>query len=188
MTPRPILLIGDCPSQASGLARITRDLATLLASMPEFRVATLGWMGTGSARLPWTQYHMQAQEFGELSLPAVWDEFSRGAIGIVMTVWDWSRLVWLARPELCEIESTRTWLVKARQEKFKLWGYVPLDATGVNGRLTVMAKHTLLGFDRLLAYTPWARDVIAGTIGVEAAEARGLAWMPHGLNMKVWKP
>lgn len=90
----PILLISDCPSQFSGLARITRDLATVLAAMPEFRVATLGWMGTGSVRLPFHTYHMQPDEFGERSLPQVWDEFSQDEPGIVMTVFDLSRILW----------------------------------------------------------------------------------------------
>lgn len=181
----PILLISDCPSGASGLARITRDLATMLAAMPEFRVAVLGWQGIGSARLPFAVYHMQPQEFGELSLPIVWDEFAQGEPGIVMTIWDWTRMLWLARPEYTE-DAMREWLEDARRRKFKLWGYVPLDATGPMNRVTAMGRECLLGFDRLLAYSPFGVSVIRNTIGDVEAERRGLTWMPHAYDTKVW--
>ncbi len=185
---KPILLISDDPSASSGLARITRDLATLLASMEEFRVGTLGLGGTGSARLPWPQYHMQPGEFGEITLAGVWDEFSRGEPGIVMTTWDATRTLWLARPELCELVDTREWLLSARVHKFKLHGYFPFDATGPGGRFTGLIRECLLGYDRILVPSPWARDQVVRTIGSEQAEARGTTWMPHALDGKVWKP
>ena len=184
--PAPILLISDEPSQTSGLARITRDLATLLSGMPEFRVATLGWMGTGSARLPWPQYHMQAAEFGEYALPAVWDEFSRGAPGIVMAVWDATRVLWLAQPELCEHEPTRMWLREARRSKFKLWLYSPFDAVGPGNRFTGIVREALLGVDRIVVPSPVALGWVRNTIGVEEADKRGATWIPHGLNTKTF--
>lgn len=184
----PILLLSDCPSQHSGLSRITRDLGTLLASMPEFRVASLGLMGVGDSRLPFHTYHLHSVEFGELSLPGVWDEWSQGEPGIVMTIFDLSRVLWLARPEFAEDEGLREWLTDARRRKFKLWGYVPVDATGPGNRLTAMSRDCLLGMDRLLAYSPWAEGVIRNTIGSEAADARGLTWMPHGLNTRTFAP
>lgn len=184
----PILVISDCPSQSSGLARITRDLCTLIATMPEFRVATLGWMGTGSHRLPFHTYHMHSKEFGELSLPSVWDEWSQGEAGIVLTIWDLSRLLWLARPEFCEIEETKKWLEWARGRKFSLWGYVPVDSTGPNNRLTAMSAEVLTGMDRVLAYSPFAEGIIRNTIGNEAAEYKGIEWAPHGINTKVFAP
>ena len=182
----PILLVSDCPSQTSGLARITRDLATVLAGMSEFRVATLGWMGTGSCRLPFQTYHMGASEWGEQSLPAVWDEWSRGEAGIVLAIWDKSRLLWLAQPQYTQDEWLRNWLLDARRRKFKAWLYTPIDSTGPMNRLTAISRDVLLGFDRLLVPSPWADDVVRRTIGAEAADARGLSWMPHGLNMKTF--
>lgn len=183
--PAPILLISDDPSRATGLGRITRDLATVLSTMPEFRVGTLGLGGTGSMRLPWCQYHMHHGEFGELSLPDVWEEFSRGGPGVVMAVWDWTRVVWLARPELAP-EHLRPWLQDARARKFKFWLYMPLDATGPGDRLTAMGRETLLGVDRILVPSPWARDVVERTIGEAEGRSRGLDWFPHGLDGNVF--
>jgi hypothetical protein len=184
----PILILSDCPSQSSGLARITRDLATLLSGMPEFRVATLGMQGTGSSRLPFHTYHLFSNEFGELSLPMCWDEFSQGEPGILLTIWDLSRLMWLARPEFCEQEDTREWLLHARRHKLRLWSYVPVDSTGPHNRLTTYSREVLLGVDRILAYSPWALGVIRNTIGFEEAEKRGATWLPHGLNLKTFRP
>ena len=53
------MFVGDAPDQTSGLARILRDLATILTSSPHFRVATLGYAGYGSVKLPFQQYIMQ---------------------------------------------------------------------------------------------------------------------------------
>lgn len=184
----PILILSDCPSQSSGLARITRDLATVLAADPSLRVATLGLQGTGSSRLPFQTYHLHYGEFGELSLPAVWDEWSQGEPGVVFTIWDLPRVLWLARPEFVEDQVLRSWLQFARRSKFKLWSYVPVDATGPYNKLTAMAHDALLGIDRVLAFTPWARDVIARTIGNEEAAKRGLDWLPHGLNLRTFSP
>jgi hypothetical protein len=186
--PAPILVISDDPSQSSGLARITRDLCTLLASMPEFRVASLGWMGTGSARLPWAQYRMQAAEFGEYALPAVWDEHSRGKIGIVLTTWDATRITWLARPEFCEHAPTREWLQARRHKSFQLWSYLPFDAIGPRGRFTAIVKDTLLGIDRIVVPTPAALRWVIDTLGEEEAWKRGASWIPHPFDGKRFNP
>lgn len=186
--PVPILLLGDDPSLSSGLGRILRDLGTLLSGMSEFRVGSLGLGGTGSARLPFVQYRMMSYEMGEVSLPQCWDEFAADKIGVILTIWDWSRLLWLARPEYCELESTRQWLEARRHKSFQLWGYVPVDAAGPNGALTAMGRECLLGFDRLLAYTPFGEQVMRATLGNEEADKRGVTWLGHGLNLKVWHP
>jgi len=186
--PVPILLLSDCPSQTSGLARVTRDLATLLSSMPEFRVATLGLQGSGSRYLPFTTYHMFPGEFGEASLPMVWDEWSGGEAGIVMVVWDASRVLWLARPEFCEDQTTREWLIDARRRKFKLWLYSPFDSTGPGNRLTTLVREVLLGVDRVLVPSPWALGIVRNTIGQVEAEKRGADWLPHMLNTRTFAP
>ena len=187
MSGKPILLMGDDPSATSGLARILRDLATLLSSMPEFRVATLGHSGTGSSRLPWTQYHMQPQEMGELSLPQVWEEHSKGDVGVIFPVWDATRLLWLARPEFCEVDATRQWLERRRKDgMIHLWAYMPFDACGPGGKFTTIVKETLLGIDRVLVPSPVALKWVVDTIGAEEAERRGADWLPHGLSLKTF--
>lgn len=184
----PIIILSDAPDQVTGLARITRDLANLLSSMPEFRVATLGYGGRGALELPWQQYQLYPQEFGEKSLPYAWDNFSRGEPGVVFTIQDLSRILWLARPEYAGEKELEKWIREARAIKFKLWSYVPIDATGPNNRLTFMSQAVLLGLDRILTYTPWALDVVRNAIGNQEAERRGATFLPHGINNAVFHP
>ncbi len=186
MTPVPILLIGDGPDRESGLARILRDLASVLTTSPQFRVGTLGYKAQGSIRLPFQQYSMAPCEDTtwalQGSLPMVWQDFSRGEPGIVMTIWDATRLMWLARPDLITGDTAlKDWLLGERQRNsFKLWGYFPLDSEGPHHKLTGEIGATLLGFDRLLACSPFGAELIARTIGQDQAFARNLMWLPHG--------
>ena len=184
----PIMLLSDAPDTQSGLGRITRDLATLLSRMPEFRVCTLGLGGRGAVEFPWQQYQIGPHEFGELSLPAVWENWTQGENGVLLTIWDLSRLLWLCQPKYAP-EGLREWLASKRESGgMKVWSYVPIDASGPMGALTGMEREALLGSDRLLAYSPWAQQVIKATIGKEQSEAKGLSWMPHGLGAKHFKP
>ena len=184
--PVPILVVSDAPCNYSGLARVTRDLCMMLCAQPEWRVATLGWLAHGSARLPWTQYSMSYGGFGERDLAGVWDEFSGGKPGVILTIWDLHRILWLARPDFIEDTRLRKDIERVRSQCM-LWSYVPIDATCAGGRLTGMAQSALLGIDRLLAYTPWASEQIELTIGEHAA-AKGLTWMPHMYNSDTFKP
>lgn len=182
------MIVSDAPDQVTGLSRITRDLATLLAATPEFRVATLGTGGRGAQEFPWQQYQMGYGEFGELSLPYAWDNFSQGEQGIVFTIFDLSRLLWLTHPEYVQETWLKTWLLDARVNKLKMWSYLPIDSTGPHNKLTEMAKDVLMGIDRCLAYSPFGSDVIRNTIGAEEAAKRDLQWMPHGLNTRTFAP
>lgn len=181
------MFLSDGADQSSGLARITRDLCTMLVSNPRFRVASLGYHSCGSIRLPWAMYAMANNEFGELSLPHVWSDFSRGEQGIVMSCWDISRLLWLARPEFLTDETLRQNVMAVRQ-KAVIWSYFPIDSTGPNDRLTAMSRETLLGLNRIVTTSPWAEGVIRRTIGDAESAARGLTWMPHAYNSDVFNP
>ena len=185
----PLMILSDSPDRQSGLARVCRDLATLASSMSEFRVATLGLGGSGAQSLPWVQYQLQPGDFGERSLPHVWEDFTEGQPGVLLTIFDLHRILWLARPEFTEEEGLRQWIVRQRQgRKLRLWSYVPVDAVGPCGKLTGMAADVLVGIERILMYTPWAKDLVIATIGAEAAGVRGIAWMPHAVNMKIFQP
>ena len=181
----PILFLSDGVDQSSGLARITRDLCTMLVSNPRFRVASLGYHSCGTIKLPWAMYAMANNEFGELSLPYAWQDFSRGEPGIIMTVWDISRLLWLARPEYLQDEDLKQRIIQLRRTA-KVWGYFPVDSTGPGDRLTTMAKETLLGLDRILVTSPWADGVMRRTLGDQVCAQRGLTWMPHSINDQVF--
>lgn len=188
----PLLVVSDAVDQSTGLARIARDLCSIFLSMPEVRVASLGGCGIGSSRLPWPQYHMQDGEYGERTLALAWDDFSQGVPGVVLTIYDLSRVLWLARPEFVADERLRDWLIARRthvgQGGFNLWGYFPIDSTGPNDRLTGQSRDTLLGYDRVLAYSLWAEGVIRRTIGDAEADKRDCTFLPHGINTQVFHP
>lgn len=186
MTQVPLLIVSDDPSRTTGLARITRDLATILSSTTRWRVATLGLGGTGSSRLPFHTYRMELDEFGERTLPSVWDEWSRGESGVVFTIQDLSKMLWLARPDYVEQDATREWLLNARQRKFKVWSYVVVDSVGPGNALTGMMRECLMGIDRIVVTSPWAEGIVRNTIGEDESARRGLGWMPHGINRKVF--
>ena len=178
MKPTPLLIMSDSPSQTSGLARITKDIALIAVEQPEFRVATYGRGGLGSIQLPFHQYDFaEERQWGEQTLQDVWTDFSKHKPGVLLTIWDPSRLSWLARPRMGG--ELGRWL---RDRPFRLWGYIPVDSFGPNGRLTAYVRDTLQGFDRLLAYTLWGKQVLEDSLG------REVDWLPHGYNSQVFQP
>lgn len=187
--PIPILFLGDGPDAPTGLGRITRDLASLVARMPEYRVATLGRAGLGSRHLPFHQYMISLSplnlQWGEQEIEKVWKDWSKGERGVVMTIWDPSRLLWFARPEFAGDARLQSFL---SSHHFARWGYWPIDSTGPGDKLTGMAQDVLLGYDRLLAYTKWADSLVRRSIGEEESERRGLTWLPHGINFDTFTP
>ena len=185
----PILIISDAPSASTGLARITADLATRIHQHlgDVCRVGTLGYGGPGSCRLGFQQYAIEGMNDWIIpNLPQVWNDFAGDEKGIVMTIWDASRLTWFAQPN-CELlaanESLRNWLANPF---FKRWGDFPIDAEGPNGKLSFPLQKTLLGFDRTLAYGEWARGVVERSIGVQAASERDLDILPHGIDTEIF--
>lgn len=187
--PTPLLVLGDSPDAYGGLSRIGRDLATLLTRSPRFRVGFLGRDMVGSRKLPFVQYAINtaAGQWGEGTLQRVWQDFAGDEEGILFTIWDASRLLWLAQPQLIAEKAPElaAWLATP---PFHKWGYFPIDSTGPMGRLTSMSQATLMGYQRLLAYTAWGEGIIRATIGNDAANARGIGWMPHGLNGDTFQP
>src|SRR5690242_6353068 len=91
----PILIVGDNPALPGGLSRIGRDLATLLQTMPEFRVGYLG-RGEGSRRnFPFALYpYSEEHEWGQKVLREVWWDFAGSEDGLVLTTDDPSRRTW----------------------------------------------------------------------------------------------
>lgn len=175
----PLLVLSDSPDLRSGLARISRDLACIAAGLPEFRVGILGRGGHGSRAVPVKQYCFPEQRgFGELDIQHAWTDFAGDREGVVLVVWDATRVHWLSRPHP-EMGPLYQWL---SQRPFKLWLYAPIDATGPGDRLTGVACDALSGFDRVLAYTEWGAGVIERSIG------RPVDWIPHGINLDVFKP
>jgi glycosyltransferase involved in cell wall biosynthesis len=188
MKPTPILIWSDTPSAPTGLARICRDLATRIAKcLPDaFRVATVGYGAPGSAKLPFPQYHWHFRNDWYMpELPDIWEDFSQGESGILFTIQDPARVLWLSRPETCTDTRLQNWLKK---RPFSLHGYFPIDATGPNDRLSVMLKECFIGYDRILCYSEWARKIVANTIGEKESTKRDLDQLPHGIDTSVFYP
>ncbi|HEX5426640.1 MAG TPA: glycosyltransferase [Candidatus Acidoferrales bacterium] len=187
---RPLLVVGDAVSSGTGLGRITGMIASGIFNelSDKYRMATAGYGGPGSRIFPFPQYTFVVNDKDWVipQLRQIWEDWSNGERGVVMFVWDPSRLGWFAQPDLLSetLESypgMRRWL---RDAPFEKWLYCPLDAEGPgpNGELTFPVKATLLGFNRIIAYTRWGAKLIEKTIGSEEAEARHLIALPHGID------
>jgi len=187
--PVPILMLGDTPDRFGGLSRVMRDIAGLLSRSPKFRVATLGREAVGSRRLPFQQYSIRSlagvanSEWGAADIKRVWEDFAGRERGIVFTIYDPTRTFWLSRPEFGLDQDLYQWL---QPDHFDLWGYVTLDATGPQDKLSAIARESLMGYRRLLAYTQWGAGVIERSIGQQNASKRHLDWLPHGLDLPKW--
>src|SRR5262245_29819722 len=163
MPPIPILFMSDSPNLPTGLARITKNLATLTSELPEFRVGVLGRGGQYSTRLPFAQYnYAESDQWGEREIEWVWHDFAGKNRGIVMTVWDLSRLGWFSRPMLDGALGDFL-----RSDRFEKWCYFPVDGFGIGGRLSGQLADTLKGFNRKLAYSMFAKSVAEDSIGEE---------------------
>jgi len=174
----PLLILSDSPDLHTGLARITRDLATLTVSLPEFRVGTLGRGGNGSRKLPWAQYNFpQSQQWGETHIERVWKNFAGTQKGVIFTIWDASRLLWFARPQ----PEDQLWHFLT-SGFFQRWGYFPVDSAGVGDRLTTASRATLQGYNRVLGYGAWGSRVLAKSLG------REVDWIPHGISLETFTP
>lgn len=183
MSQTPLLILSDAPSGLSGLGRITRELCHRIAAnlSDKFRLATLGYGGVGSQNMPWQQYSMcgdpPSRGWFVPELYLAWQDWAGGEPGVVLTIWDASRMAWLVEPEACPDPSIRQWL---QNRPFQIWGYWPIDAAGVhgmpNGYAQVMRK-----YDRNLAYSEWARGLMKEE-GI-CAEA-----LPHGIDTSIWYP
>ncbi len=170
------MLLSDAPECLTGLARIGRDLATLLCSMEgRFRVAYAGMGGSGRRKFPWTQYHFpESSQFGADVLPGFWHDFAGAEPGIVFSLWDLSRMLWFGQPDTLPAEYAR---VYGPGRSFEKWGYVPVDGTGPDEtRLPIGMQSAAQGYDRLLAASEWGGQVL------------GSDWMPHGLWMDKFRP
>lgn len=177
MKPTPILFLGDSPDLHTGLGRIGRDLAVLTSSLPEFRVGYLGRGGIGSRKLPIAQYpYCECGQWGQGTIDRVWDDFAGDEWGIIMSVWDASRLLWLVHPD----GMPKRIIEFLQSGRFARWGYFAVDASGVGGHMTESARKTIAGYDRPLAYGMWGAQVISNSIG------REVDWLPHGMNLDRW--
>jgi glycosyltransferase involved in cell wall biosynthesis len=188
---RPILFLSDAVSGSSGLSRIARDLSTRVHEHlgDLYRVASFGYGSPGSSKIPFQQFVIEGMsEWVMPTLPDVCADFFGKEKGIICTVFDAHRLTWLASPRGCselfsKFPGLQAW---AMSRPFSLWGYLPVDSSGPNDRLTFPIMKTLLGFDRLIAYGQFGEGVIRRTIGDEESDKRHLTNIPHGIDGEIF--
>jgi glycosyltransferase involved in cell wall biosynthesis len=186
----PVLIVSDAASGQTGLGRIARQIAVRANEHLKdvCRVATMGSGGPGSRKLNFQQYAAEGMEgdFVMPNLPDVWDDWAGEEKGIILFIWDASRLGWIAHPEvMCEAPSLRAFLAA---RKFKKWIYAPIDAEGPNRKLTYPISQNISGFDRVLTYSGWAEGVVRRTLGAQVSEKVDLSSIPHGIDSSVFYP
>jgi glycosyltransferase involved in cell wall biosynthesis len=144
--------------------------------MPDvFRVGTVGYGGSGSRKFPWPDYHLHSIDNWLVpELPSIWEDFAGEEEGILMCVWDASRLWWLGTPTTCELPHLRRW---AREAKVKKWIYGAIDAEGPNGKLPYRIEETYKGFDRILDYSAFSSKITGHP-----------DHLPHGIDTTVFYP
>ena len=186
MTQIPLLILSDSPTANTGLARICRDLATRIhAFLPDkFRVGTIGYAGVGSRHLEFPQYSIQSSVTTNgwyvPELKQVWEDFAGGERGVVLTIWDPSRMRWFVDPQHCPHPEIAAWLTAP---PFERWGYFPVDASGPNSKLTASLCETIKGYGRILCYSEWAASIVGNTIGRHPIDS-----LPHGIDTSVFTP
>lgn len=177
MERKKILFLSDAVSCTSGLGRITRDLAMGVHRVlgANFEVASVGYGSPGSAAIPFKEYHLHnIDNWVVQELPAIWKDFVGEEDGILMVVWDMSRLYWLGMPQTCPNPHLRKWVETARMQK---WAYHAIDAEGPNGKLSHRIAETMKGFDRVLDYSAFSSKITGNP-----------EFLRHGIDSTVFYP
>ena len=174
--PIPLLILGDAPDLPSGLGRIGHDLAWLFSTMPEFRIGYLGREGFGRAKYPWTQYNFPAaDQWGETRIREAWQDLSAGEYGVILTIWDASRLLWFTHP-LEMPAPTRAFL---ESDAFERWGYFMVDGSGVDPtRLPAEQTAVMSRYRRILTASQWGHGLAKASL----PDHPDLNWLPHPIN------
>lgn len=175
-----LLMLSDRPEDHTGLARIARDLASLAATMPQFRVGFLGRGSQGLRKFPWTTYsYPESAGWGESYLAGVANDFFGSDRGIVLTNWDVSRLGWMNGNGL----SPSLQKAYGQGKNWDTWLYTPVDAVGPDGySLGAESRHTLNAFSRVCASSEWGANVLKRS-GRQDAD-----WLPHGIDTNIFQP
>jgi glycosyltransferase involved in cell wall biosynthesis len=195
--PTPLLILSDSPSSKSGLGRIARELALRIhENMGDiYRVGCVGPGFDDRIFMPYPNYPLhEMKNWVVTELPEIWRCFAGEERGILLVIWDASRLLWLIDPaKYCKpaphitnsdtfekYANLRTFL---QDKPFEIWTYSAIDAEGPNGKLSYLIREVLSKCDRVLAYSEWSARIIERTLGDKAIDA-----LPHGIDTQVWRP
>lgn len=163
MTKIPFMLVGDGPAEPSGLGRIARDLAGLLATsdLPLDLVQVGGQVppifDRGWKHLP---LHMGSEwDWGAACVRQYWSDLWGDSPGVLLIVWDPGRLLPYAQLDL----------------PVQKWAYTAIDGANIHDQISGPARAALEGFDRVLAYGRYGAEVLKRSLG------RDIPYLPHGL-------
>jgi glycosyltransferase involved in cell wall biosynthesis len=185
--PKKLLILCDSPMSSTGLARVARELSMgIYENLSDvFEVGTLGVGGYISRSLPFYQRQAEIDNYAVTNLPGIWKDFAGDENGILLTIWNASWLGWLSHPEImvkgCKL---RNFL---EEGKIETWAYVPIDSTGPLGLLPESQLAIISGFDRVLAYTKWAANLIDDTARAYGANLR-TDFIPHAADRSIFYP
>jgi glycosyltransferase involved in cell wall biosynthesis len=165
MSAIPFLLLGDGPTEPTGLGRIARDLAAILQELP------IQLVQVGGPSLPpfraWEHYPLTEADRGEDWGAAYVSELYRWRFGrqpgILLAVWDPARLYSYLGADL----------------PVQRWAYTAIDSSNAYGSVGGPAREALAHFDRVLAYGRYGSEIIR-TIRDR------VSYLPHGLVLSTF--
>ena len=169
MTRTPLLLVGDGPTEPTGLGRILRDLAAQIAASDlPVDLVTCGEC-TGDV-VPWPHVCMSAidrgADWGKSFVEHVWRRRWDTTPGIVWVIWDPSRLA----------------AFQGLQIPVQLWSYAAVDAENCSGTFGGPARQAIAHADRVIAYGRWASTIL------KTIRQGAVPYLPHGISTATYAP
>src|SRR5437867_10618928 len=169
MTTTPLLLIGDGPTESTGLGRILRDLGSQIADSDlPVELASVGGPAPGIWPV-WPHTPLgeaeRGDDWGASYLDAVWAARFGRRPGIGWWIWDAARLA-----------TSGTLSAPVRR-----WAYVPIDAANRVGGISGPPAAALAAWDRVIAYGRWASQILRSV-------RDAVPYLPHGLALDAYRP
>lgn len=162
----PFLLLGDGPGEPTGLGRIARDLAGLIASsdLPYDLLQVGGTVPPVWNLWPHVPLDRSNDDWGARAVEGIYRSRWGNRPGILFAVWDPARLYAYLQIDL----------------PVQRWAYCAIDAENVYGGIGGPAAEVVQQFDRVLAYGRYGSRVLGKTQGREGCRE---GWLPHGLGL-----
>lgn len=188
--PTPLIVYTDAPDHWTGLGRICRELCSHIHEnlSTEFRVATLGVFGRGSARFPWPQYYANGPEDALFNLRQITEDFFAGERGIVLSITPPSWLFALSLPQFMEKEKPEwkaysDWMAT---KPFEHWAYLAIESHGPHNQYGPTTKAILEAVDRRLYYSRWGAEIANNSQILESDKI--MRYIHHGIDTQAWSP
>ena len=161
------MILGDGPQEPTGLGRIARDLAGLIAADPDLPV-DLVQVG-GSLPPVWTEWRhypldRSQGDWGASYIEALWESCFGRSPGILWIIWDPGRCAAFLNLKL----------------PIQRWAYPAIDADNINGTLGGPAREALASFDQVIAYGRWASTILRTL-------RPSVPYLPHGLSLEIYQ-